>query len=112
MARNSVFRLDVSEPILKEVITVLREDFRWQPYRILDAWQKLSTLGNMVEPKRVLEVIKEDPPDNRILECAVEAGSEMIVSWDKDLLRLGEFQGIRIVSPLQFLERLRSRPLG
>jgi predicted nucleic acid-binding protein len=33
-------------------------------------------------------VIDYDPPDNRILECAAEAGSEFIVSEDKDLLRL------------------------
>ena len=54
---------------------------------------------------QVLEVIKEDPPDNRILECAVEAGSQCIVTWDKDLLRLGSYLDIRIVQPADFLQR-------
>lgn len=92
MARNGDFRLDVSEAIIKEVVTVLREDFHWQPYRIQDAWRKLASIGNMVSPKQELRAIKEDPDDDRILECAVEACSEFIVSWDKDLLRLKELK--------------------
>jgi len=35
-----------------------------------------------------LEVIREHPEDNQILECAVYAGSDYIVSGDTDLLRL------------------------
>ena len=50
-------------------------------------------------------MIKEDPPDNRILECAFEAGSEYIVTWDKDLLRLGSYGSIRIIRPADFLRQ-------
>jgi predicted nucleic acid-binding protein len=45
----------------------------------------------------------EDPDDDRILECAVAAESEFIVSEDKDLLRLGKFGGARIVSVRDFI---------
>ena len=45
----------------------------------------------------------EDPDDDRILECAVAAESEFIVSEDKDLLRLGKFGGARIVSGRDFI---------
>ena len=65
----------------------------------------------MVSPKQELRAIKEDPDDNRILEGAIEACSEFIVSWDKDLLRLKEFEGISTVSPPQFLDRLRERSI-
>ena len=44
---------------------------------------KLDGLTNRVVPRQTLDVIKEDPSDNRILECAVEAGSEYVVTWDK-----------------------------
>ena len=40
-------------------------------------------------------IIKEDPPDNRILECAVEDKSAYIVTRDNDLLRLGSHGDIR-----------------
>ena len=50
-----------------------------------------------------LDVVKEDPSDNRVLECAVSAGSDYIVTGDKDLLRLGRYDAIQIVSVSEFL---------
>ena len=43
-----------------------------------------------------------DPDDNRILECAVEAGSDFIITADKDLLRLESYAGIRIIQAADF----------
>lgn len=34
MARTGDFRVDVSEPIIAEVVAVLRDDFHWEPYRL------------------------------------------------------------------------------
>jgi len=47
--------------------------------------------------------MKEDPDDDRILECAATAKSDFIVSEDKDLLRLGQFGAARIVSVRNFI---------
>ena len=58
-------------------------------------------------PFETLNVIHWDPPDNRILECAVEAGSEFIVSEDKDLLRLKEHGNARLISVADMLEILQ-----
>ena len=55
-------------------------------------------------PAQTLEVTG-DPDDNRILECALAAGSDCIVTYDKDLLCLGEYAGIKIVSAVAFLLR-------
>jgi uncharacterized protein len=52
----------------------------------------------------LFEVIKDDPDDDRILEYAVEAEAQFIISGDRDLLRLGSFQTISIETPRQFLE--------
>lgn len=54
---------------------------------------------------QTLDVVKEDESDNRILECAVAAGSECILTSDKHLLRLGDYAGIRIIRPVDFLQR-------
>jgi predicted nucleic acid-binding protein len=56
-----------------------------------------------------LDVIKEDPDDDRILECAVSAGSEFIVTGDKDLLRLGRYDSIRILTVSEFLDLPRGK---
>ncbi len=41
----------------------------------------------------------QDPKDDMVLECAVNARAGFIVSGDYDLLHLIEFQGIAIVNP-------------
>ena len=108
LAQAGVIRIDISDEILNETIRILREKFGWDGYRLHDARHKLLGLTNRVMPTQALDVIKEDPPDNRILECAVEAASEFIVTWDKDLLRLGEYAGVGIISAADFLHRLTS----
>lgn len=66
------------------------------------ARRELQRIGNLVEPTQTLS-ITGDPDDNRILECAVTAGSEFIVTEDRGLLRLTAFEGIRIVRAAEFL---------
>lgn len=43
-----------------------------------------------------------DPKDDPLLACAVEGNADYLVSGDRDLLDLGEYEGIQIVSPRQF----------
>lgn len=105
MARAGNFRLDVSDAILNELVTVLRDDFHWDGYRLQFGRQGIAGVANHVTPTQTLNVIKEDPDDNRILECAVAAGSDVIITYDKDLLRLGEYEGIKILKAEDFLRR-------
>ncbi len=82
---------------------MLRDKFQWDGYSLQDARGKLLALGNYVSPTETLQVVKEDPDDDRILECAATAKSDFIVSEDKDLLRLGQFADSRIVSIRDFM---------
>ncbi len=58
-----------------------------------------------VEPALKLQVIKEDQSDNRLIECALTGGAGYIVSQDRHLLRLGQYDGIKIVTAHDFLMR-------
>ncbi len=58
----------------------------------------------VVLPTRTLAVVG-DESDNRVLEAAVEGAADYIVSGDGDLLELGSFEGIPIVTPATFLGR-------
>lgn len=69
---------------------------------VVAEWRALS---EHVEPGSELTVIAQDPSDNRVLECAVSARADAIVSGDKHLLALKAFRGIPILSPHQFLSR-------
>ena len=64
---------------------------------------RFANMANRVVPRQRLDIIKEDPDDNRILECAVEAKSDFIVSSDKDLLRLGNYGNVRMVTAKEFM---------
>ncbi len=70
--------------------------------------QKGKNITNceIVEPIEIISLIKEDPADNRILECALAAGAAAIVSGDSHLLSLGNFRAIAILNPVDCLENL------
>ena len=56
---------------------------------------------NWVVNRRQVHAV-QDPEDNKILESAVEAEADFLVSSDNDLLRLGNFEGVDIVNPAEF----------
>ena len=105
MAVDGDIEIAVSPAIIDEVIRVLRDKFHWDGYRLHDARQQILGFARLVTPAHTLDVVKEDEPDNRILECAVESGSDFIVSADKDLLRLGSYAGAPILRAADFLRR-------
>jgi hypothetical protein len=61
----------------------------------------------IIEPKEKLSVVKEDPDDDKFLECAVEGDAEYLVSNDKHLLKLKKYKKIRVVKPEEFLKILK-----
>jgi putative PIN family toxin of toxin-antitoxin system len=65
---------------------------------------KVIQNSNVVVPTKKVDVIKDDPDDNRILECAKEGKIDYIVTQDKHLLRLREFEEIPIITPEEFLK--------
>jgi hypothetical protein len=112
LAREGKISLTVSEAILDEVGGVLARKFNWPPEDIADARKRITAMARTVQPAVQLDVIKEDPADDRILECASAAGSDYIDSGDKDLLRLGRYDSIRILSVTDFLELTMSEGMG
>jgi putative PIN family toxin of toxin-antitoxin system len=104
MARAGSIGIDTSDAILAETIGVLRDKFGWDSYRLHFADLELRKLANLVAPAQTLNGTG-DPDDNRILECAAAARSDAIVTYDKDLLRLGEYGGVQIVRAVDFLQR-------
>jgi uncharacterized protein len=71
-----------------------------------DVFRILTVNSKRVKPKVKLQVINEDAEDNKILECALAAGADIIVSGDKHLLKLGKFKKTRILTPKEFFDSL------
>ena len=98
-------QLVVSEPTLTELERVMT--YERLPFSPVDRRQYLSILrteGELVRPEIELDVIDNDPDDNRFLECAVEADADYLVSGDEQHVQpIGEYRGIQVVSPREFL---------
>ncbi|MFC1849584.1 putative toxin-antitoxin system toxin component, PIN family [candidate division CSSED10-310 bacterium] len=70
---------------------------------------ELESLAQIVEPQVAINCIIEDPDDNRILECAVEATADYIISGDEHLLKIRQIEHISIVNPSDFLTILKKQ---
>jgi uncharacterized protein len=68
---------------------------------------QVQMLCQVVHPAHKIHAIQQDPADNMVLECALEGKVDFIVSGDKHLLNLGAFQGIPIMTPGQFSQRMK-----
>lgn len=95
----------LSEPMLGEVLGVLGRKFAYDREQLARVALFLSELAEHVAPRGHLTVL-QDEPDNRILECAVAGRADSIVTGDRQMLRLGRYEGIEIVSLRVFLDRL------
>lgn len=105
LARSGEFALFISPSILREVEGVLLGKFKWSSRRTQEALTSLKEFTQLVHPQDRIALIKEDEPDNRVLECAEEANAQFIVSGDKQhLQKLKTFRGITVLSPREFLE--------
>jgi putative PIN family toxin of toxin-antitoxin system len=93
--------------ILRELEETLRKDFSWDRDQSKNTIEKIRAKAILVHPKNKVSVIKEKDDDNRILECAIEGRAQYLISGDrKHLLPVKEYQGIKILSPTEFLRLL------
>lgn len=94
--------LVTSAPLLAELRRVLEYP---RLAKVIQGGAQLADLvaasGVVVVPSRVLTIVRDDD-DNRVLEAAIEGAADYIVSGDADLLDLGSFQGIPIITPGEF----------
>ena len=96
--------MSISEPLVHELQNVLlREQFDLNPQLVRTALAELNAIAQWVVPKKHHTLIEEDPSDNLVLDCAVEAGADYIVSGDRHLLRLKRCGSVKIISSQQFL---------
>lgn len=105
LARHGQVDLVLSDFILAETEKILREKLHWEDRMLSLTLSRLRQTATLVEPRQKITIIKAKDADNRILECAVAGEADYLVSGDKKhILPLKEYQGIRILSPADFLK--------
>ncbi|MBI3070120.1 MAG: putative toxin-antitoxin system toxin component, PIN family [Candidatus Levybacteria bacterium] len=111
---ESVFNLILAEQtqgvtsriLISEFLDVLRKKFKVSQTEILEIQSEIENIFEVVYPKKTFNIVK-DFADNRVLEAATEGGCTYIVTGDKELLELGRWKGISIITADQFLERIK-----
>ena len=93
----------LSKAIIDEVLSVLSAKFSRDREALSHVAIVLSELGELISPTRRI-IILRDEPDNRILECAVSGNADLIVTGDKDMLKLESFEKVNIVSLKKYLD--------
>lgn len=96
-------RLLLSKPILDELLGILGRKFARDAEALSHVAVFLTELSQSVKPRQKLHVLK-DEPDNRILECAIAGNAMAIVTGDRALLALREYEDVRIISLREYLE--------
>src|SRR3989338_1251788 len=91
-----------TKEILDEIAEVLERDFGYNKEEVKNINEKILFFAKLVEPKQKVDIIKDDPDDNKVIACAVESSSDYIVTYDGHLLKLKEYKGIKIITPEEF----------
>jgi putative PIN family toxin of toxin-antitoxin system len=109
LAADDQVDLAISDSILEETFRVPKNKFYHTDAELREIDQQLRVIARIVTPTESINAVDADPSDNRILECAVAADAEVILSGDKHLRALGSFRGIPIQRVGEFLAAFQER---
>ena len=112
LGRIAQFELLTTEESLAEVERVLGYPRIEKRYGVSDEdittyLERLRKVSKMLSVKNQVSAIKDDPDDDKFLALAKEGRVDYIVSGDLHITDLGEYEGILILTPAQFLEVLK-----
>jgi putative PIN family toxin of toxin-antitoxin system len=108
LVEQTKIELILSEEILSEFSAVLNykeitDKMRDKHLIMHQTVDKIRQISTIVVPEKKFVAIKEDPDDDKILECAYKGKVDYIVSNDTHLLKLRKFSKIQIISSKEFL---------
>ena len=93
----------ISYPIINELLRVLANKFGRTIAELAEVRGFIIEFGHLVTPVQTVAVLA-DEPDNRILECALAADADVIVTGDRAILALGQIGNTQIVSLANYLD--------
>jgi putative PIN family toxin of toxin-antitoxin system len=107
LAFQGSFLLITSPILLDELDEKLRMKFELSPTDADLIRSRLEGISEIVSTATPLAVVKDDPDDDRVLECAIAGRADYIVSGDRHLLKLGSYEEIPIITVRHFMDTLK-----
>lgn len=104
--KNGEIFICLSKPILDEYIEVLQQiglKNEKELKELLSLFGKGFNISFTTKTPKI-RVVKSDPDDDKFIECAVALKAEVIITGDKAIEKLGEYMGIKILTPQKFLK--------
>jgi putative PIN family toxin of toxin-antitoxin system len=103
--------LCLSKDILDEYIEVLRRIGLKDENEIEELLSLFAKGYNILFTTKTpnIRVVKDDPDDDKFIECALAVKAEVIITGDRAIEALGDYMGIKILTPQEFLKKLRMR---
>jgi hypothetical protein len=110
-AEDKKIRIIVSEEIIREISQTLAYPRLRQVYEKAEVERQelieaILRIGKLVEATAMTNIVREDPADNKFIECASASETDYLVSGDRHLLKIGSYKKTRIISVNEFLEIL------
>lgn len=93
----------VCDQIKEEINRVLVEKLDWESQRAEESLSFYFQDAIWVPVPGNLHGVCRDPKDDMIIECAVNGNADVIVSGDKDLLTIGNYGHIRIITAREYI---------
>lgn len=112
--KNQKFILITTPEILDEIEAVLHYQkvlkiTKMTESEIKKFMEVIIDLSLVVPGNVIVQTIKKDPDDDKFLAAAIEGRADYVITGDKPLLDIKEYQGVRILTPADFLKRLENR---
>ena len=101
-------KLYISDDILDEIKDVLSgKKFDFPSEIVHHIINEIELISELITPKVFYNIVEKDIDDNIIIDCAVEARADFIVTGDKILQEIKSFKSIEILNPRDFLDRIK-----
>ena len=105
--------LVITENIVSEIVEIVNREAKFQKFiknlkeSVEELVRTILSIATLIETQSKIELIKDHPKDNMILEAALDGKADYIVSYDKHILDMLEFREIQILEPGAFLKLMK-----
>ena len=112
LAEQNALVIALSDDMVHEILRILGYEKLKSVYthagtKRTELIEKILSIAHLVKPRKRVDVIKDDPSDDRVIECALAAKASHIVSGNEHLLRVGSYAGIVVISVKDFLREMK-----
>src|SRR3989344_2774160 len=97
-------KIFTTNDILDEFSEVLQRDFKYNKEETTNILEEILVFVNIIEAQEKIKIVKDDPDDDKIIECAIASNSNYLVTYDRHLLKIKKYKSIKIITPEEMLK--------